>query len=200
MKKYIVAVLLIGLFAFTRYQQEALAIGSNLPKGDVKMKDVSGDLITLAGAKKENGLLVMFTCNTCPYVLKNRERTREICEYALANNIGVVLLNANEDYRNGADSYAAMKEFAKAENYKWYYAVDSRNEIADAFGANRTPECFLFSSSLKLIYHGAIDDNPADAGNVSRRHLKEAITETINQKDISVKQSRSVGCGIKRKG
>lgn len=200
MKKYIVAVLLIGLFAFTRYQQEALAIGSNLPKGDVKMKDVSGELITLAGAKKENGLLVMFSCNTCPYVLKNRERTREICEYALANNIGVVLLNANEDYRNGADSYAAMKEFAKAENYKWYYAVDSRNEIADAFGANRTPECFLFSSSLKLIYHGAIDDNPADAGNVSRRHLKEAITETINQKDISVKQSRSVGCGIKRKG
>ena len=200
MKKYIVAVLLIGLFAFTRYQQEALAIGSNLPKGDVKMKDVSGDLITLAGAKKENGLLVMFSCNTCPYVLKNRERTREICEYALANNIGVVLLNANEDYRNGADSYAAMKEFDKAENYKWYYAVDSRNEIADAFGANRTPECFLFSSSLKLIYHGAIDDNPADAGNVSRRHLKEAITETINQKDISVKQSRSVGCGIKRKG
>lgn len=199
MKKYIIFVMLIGLFAFTQYQQDALAIGSDLPKGDVKIKDVSGDLITLAGAKKEKGLLVMFSCNTCPYVLKNRERTREISEYALANNIGVVLLNANEDYRNGADSYAAMKEFAKAENYKWYYAVDSRNEIADAFGANRTPECFLFSPSLKLIYHGAIDDNPADAGNVGRRHLKEAITETINQKDISVKQSRSVGCGIKRK-
>ncbi len=199
MRKYFVLVLLIGLFSFTSYQQETLAIGSDLPKADVKMKDVSGDLITLAGAKKENGLLVMFSCNTCPYVLKNRERTREICEYAMANNIGVVLLNANEGYRSTADSYAAMKEFAKAENYKWHYAVDSRNEIADAFGANRTPECFLFSSNLKLLYHGAIDDNPADADNVGRKHLKEAITETLNKKDISLKQSRSVGCGIKRK-
>jgi hypothetical protein len=97
-------------------------------------------------------------------------------------------------------SYDAMKTYAKAQNYKWYYAVDKNNEIADAFGANRTPECFLFNKELKLVYHGAIDDNPSDADNVKRKHLQEAINEMAAEKEISFKESRSVGCSIKRKG
>ena len=88
----------------------------------------------------------------------------------------------------------------KNKNYKWPYVIDRNNELADAFGANRTPECFLFNKDLKLVYHGAIDDNPADAGNVKHRHLQQAINELIAGKEITVKESRSVGCGIKRKG
>jgi hypothetical protein len=78
--------------------------------------------------------------------------------------------------------------------------VDKFNKVADAFGANRTPECFLFNSSLKLSYHWAIDDNPADGENVTRQHLKEAIRELIAGKEIAVKESRSVGCTIHRRG
>ena len=70
--------------------------------------------------------------------------------------------------------------------------------MADAFGANRTPECFLFDNNGKLAYHGAIDDNPSDAGSVSRKHLKEAINESVTGKEVTVKQSKSVGCSIKR--
>ena len=91
-----------------------------------------------------------------------------------------------------------MKEYAKGQGYQWYYSVDKNHKIADAFGANRTPECFLFNSDLKLLYHGAIDDNPGEAGNVNRQHLKEAINEMIAGKKISVTESRSVGCSIKR--
>jgi len=76
--------------------------------------------------------------------------------------------------------------------------VDKNHEMADAFGANRTPECFLFDNNLKLVYHGAIDDNPSDETSVNRRHLKEAINELVAGKEISVKESRSVGCTIKR--
>ena len=91
-----------------------------------------------------------------------------------------------------------MQEYAKAQGYKWHYVVDKASEVADAFGANRTPENFLFDRDGKLVYHGAIDDNPTDAASVQRIHLKEAMTEMIAGKDVSVKTTRSVGCAIKR--
>ena len=93
-----------------------------------------------------------------------------------------------------------MKEYAKDQGYSWKYAVDKNSELADAFGASRTPECYLFDKNGKLVYHGAIDDNPSDASSVSRKHLIAAIDESHAGKDVSQKQSRSVGCGIKRLG
>lgn len=140
----------------------------------------------------------MFSCNTCPYVIRNQKRTAEICTYAKEKGMGVIVVNSNEAYRSGDDSFEAMKDYAKEQNYKWYYVVDKNNEVADAFGANRTPETFLFNASGKLIYHGAIDDNPSDASSVTRQHLKIAIDEYLEGKEIATKESRSVGCSIKR--
>ena len=180
--------------------QEGIKIGAAMPKGNIKMKDVSGNLVSLDEAKTANGLLVMFTCNTCPYVVKNQGRTREICQMALDKNIGVILLNSNEGNRQDGESYADMQAYAKEQQYKWNYVVDSHNELADAFGANRTPECFLFDGSGKLLYHGAIDNSPADLSAVTRSHLKEAVSEMVSGKPVSIKESRSVGCNIKRKG
>ena len=187
---------IISLLAFNHFTE--LPMGADMPKADTKMKDISGKEISLKEAAKANGLLVMFSCNTCPYVIKNQQRTKEICQYALDNNIGVILVNSNEAQRNDDDSYEAMKKYASDQGYKWYYAIDKNSELADAFGANRTPENFLFDKNGKLIYHGAIDDNPSDGNHVQRKHLREAISEMLNGKEVSVKTSRSVGCGIKR--
>jgi thioredoxin-related protein len=178
---------------------DPLPIGSPLPKAEIKMKDVSGKLISLADIKTGNGLLVIFGGNTCPYVAKNQNRIREISAFAQQKNVGIAILNSNEGYRNGEDSYKAMQQVATAQSYKWPYAVDSNNELADAFGASRTPECFLFDGKGKLVYHGAIDDSPADDTKIKRQHLKEAITEMISGKEVSVKETRSIGCAIKRK-
>jgi len=202
MKKNIIvgcaAILMVTILAAFKYLS-VLPIGSDLPKGDLRMKDIRNEDVSMKDAKRKNGLLVMFSCNTCPYVIKNQERTKAICKYALQNNIGVILLNSNEDQRTGDDSFGAMQQYAKDQNYEWYYVVDKNNEIADAFGANRTPENFLFNKDSKLVYHGAIDDNPTDAANVSRQHLKEAMNDLLAGKDIAVKESRSMGCVIKRK-
>ena len=175
-----------------------LPIGTAIPKADVKMKDINGKEITLKEAFKPNGLMVMFSCNTCPYVVKNQERTKEISKYALDNNVGVILINSNEGQRMGDDSFEAMQTYAKGQGYNWSYTVDKNAVLADAFGASRTPETFLFNKDQSLVYHGAIDDNPSDAGNIKRTHLKEAINEMVAGKDVSVKTSRSVGCSIKR--
>ena len=202
MKKNIIvgcaAILMVTILAAFKYLS-VLPIGSDLPKGDLRMKDIRNEDVSMKDAKRKNGLLVMFSCNTCPYVIKNQERTKAICKYALQNNIGVILLNSNEGDHEGENSFGAMQQYAKNQKYDWYYVVDKNNEIADAFGANRTPENFLFNKDLKLVYHGATDDNPTDAANVKRQHLKEAMNDLLAGKDIAVKESRSMGCVIKRK-
>lgn len=178
--------------------KDPLPLGSPIPNPEVKMKDVSGKDVSLQDAKTGKGLLVMFSCNTCPYVIKNQSRTYEVCKYASGSGVGVAILNSNEAKRNDDDSYEDMKAYAKEQGYGWYYLVDNNSALADAFGANRTPECFLFDGNGKLVYHGAIDDNPSDAAAVSRKHLMTALDEMMGGKEISVKQSRSVGCSIKR--
>jgi peroxiredoxin len=188
----------ILLFSGLFIPADPLPIGAALPHPEVKMKDISGKEVSFSDARKKNGLLVMFSCNTCPYVIKNQSRTKEACQFASANDIGVVLLNANEAQRSGDDSYEEMKAYAAEQGYNWYYLIDKNSAMADAFGANRTPECFLFDKEGKLVYHGAIDDNASDASAVSRKHLIAAMTEMKADMEVSVKKSRSVGCTIKR--
>ena len=200
MKKILFAALPVAALAVMVLQPigDPLPLGSTIPSPEIKMKDISGTQVSLKDAKTNKGLLVMFSCNTCPYVIKNQGRTNEVCKYAQSNGIGVAILNPNEAKRNDDDSYDKMKAYAKDQGYNWYYLVDNNSALADAFGANRTPECFLFDGEGKLVYHGAIDDNPSDAGAVSRKHLVTAIDEMNAGKDVSVKQSKSVGCTIKR--
>lgn len=191
-----IAIVTLATLAFT--YGDPLQIGSTMPKADLKMKDISGKEVAMKDAKKANGVLVMFSCNTCPYVVKNQERTLAISKFATENKVGVIILNSNEALRADDDSYAAMQTYAKDQAYQWNYVVDKNHEVADAFGANRTPECFLFDKNLKLVYHGAIDNSPADAAAITRVHLQEAINEMVGGKEISVKESKSVGCTIKR--
>jgi thioredoxin-related protein len=187
-----------ALISFRAGNSGSLQIGALLPKADLVMKDVSGKSISMQQAKKENGLLVMFSCNTCPVVIANQSRTKQICRYALDNKIGVTVINSNEGGRNGDESFGSMQSYARDQSYQWFYLLDKKNVIADAFRANRTPECFLFDKNNKLVYHGAIDDSPGDISNVKHHYLKEAINELAAGKNITIKETRSVGCSIFR--
>ena len=196
MKKLLIAA---GIFfiAATAWSQ-SLPIGSAVPLADLKMKDISGKEISLKEAMAENGLLVMFSCNTCPYVMRNQSRTKQLAAFARQHHIGVILLNSNEGGRDDGDSYTAMQTYGRQQGYDFYYALDTDSKLANAFGATRTPEVYLFDAAGKLQYKGAIDDNPSDAANVKRNHAHEAIQEMVTGKPVTVKESRSVGCGIKR--
>ena len=203
MKKYFFMGLVLPALALLSFYplrpaDGALPIGAPLPKAEVTMKDVSGKSISLREVKRENGLLVMFSCNTCPYVIQNQGRTKEVCGYAADRKIGVILLNANEGDRSGGNSFEEMQAYAKSQGYSWYYALDGKSILADAFGASRTPECFLFDKKGILIYHGAIDDSPGDQTQVKRHHLQAAIDEMVAGKEVTVKETRSVGCSISR--
>ncbi len=198
MKTLMASLLFSAILFMSSKTRDVLPIGKEIPKAELLLKDISGKDISLKKAASSKGLLVMFSSNTCPYVIKNQQRTLDICQYAKAKKLGVIILNSNEAYRNGDDSFGEMKKYAADQKYNWYYAEDKNHIIADAFGANRTPECFLFDKKLILVYHGAIDDNPSNAASVKRNHLKEAINEMMAGKDISTKETRSIGCTIKR--
>jgi peroxiredoxin len=202
MKKILIAALPIVVIAMLALKPEtdSLPIGSPIPRPDVKMKDITGAEVSFKDAQKKNGLLVMFSCNTCPVVKHYQSRTLELGKYASGKDIGVILLNSNEATRDDGDSYNDMKDFAKEHQYNFNYVLDKNSEMADAFGANRTPEVFLFNKDGKLVYHGAIDDNANSPNQVTRKHAIIAIDEMIAGKDVSMKETRSVGCGIKRRG
>ncbi|MEO5941989.1 MAG: thioredoxin family protein [Ferruginibacter sp.] len=199
MKKLLYAVATIAFIATMAFKPvEPLPIGSKMPKAALKMLSVSGKEISMQDAMKAKGVLVMFSCNTCPYVVKNQERTKAIAAYAEKNKVGIILLNSNEAQRSDDDAYTQMKKYAVTQKYNWDYVVDKNSEVANAFGANRTPECFLLDKNAVLVYHGAIDDSPADPSAITRQHLKEAINQMAAGKAVTVTQSKSVGCGIKR--
>ena len=199
MKKimFAAAPLLLAAALFVSPTSDPLPIGANLPHADKKMKNIDGKDISFKDAMRKNGLLVMFSCNTCPVVEKYESRTMEVTKAALDNGIGVILLNSNEAYRERGDSYDDMKSYAKKLGYSFHYTLDVQSEMADAFGATRTPECFLFDKDGKLVYHGAIDDN-ANAANSSTPYLNKAISNLVGGKKIDPEKTRSVGCTIKR--
>ncbi len=199
MKKIILSFAAILILMAFRFLPDELSIGSSLPSPAVKMKDVSGKEFSFNDVKKTNGLLVVFSCNTCPWVIKNQQVATDGYSYALAKDIGVIVLNSNETQRSGDDSQERMKEYAKEQQYKWPYVMDDNSAMANAFGAKVTPECYLFDKDMKLVYHGAITDNPKTPSESTRDHLKVAIDELVTGKTVSMTKSKAMGCSIKRK-
>ena len=175
-----------------------LEVGAIAPNQKQVMKDVSGTEVTLDLAKDKNGLLVMFSCNTCPFVIAWEDRYPAIAEYCDANGIGLVVVNSNEARRTGSDSFDAMKEKAAEQDYDFYYTYDENHVLADAFGATKTPDVFLFNGSLELAYKGAIDDNHKDADAVESDYLHNALVNMLAGEVIDPNATRSVGCSIKR--
>lgn len=199
--RYVIPALLgMFLFAFLPLGDKVtdeLEIGAKAPLADLKVEDVSGKILTLNEVAKENGLLVNFSCNTCPWVARWEDRYNPIAKIAEGHKIGVIALNPNSGYRNRGESMKDMQERAKKSNYQFYYALDKESKLAGAFGATHTPHIFLFNSDMQLVYRGAIDDNAGSAENVEHPYLKNAIEALGAGKEINPKTTKSLGCTIK---
>lgn len=176
---------------------DELALGAKAPLTDVEVEDVSGETLTLQEIAQENGLLVNFSCNTCPWVGRWEDRYNPIANLAKENGIGVVALNPNAAIRNDGESMADMKARAEKSNYEFYYALDENAQLAEAFGATRTPHIFLFNSDMELVYKGAIDDNAESAEGVENPYLKNAIKNLVAGTEIDPQSTKSLGCTIK---
>ena len=192
---------LIGLVSATNIVAqdiEQLPLGSTLPLGDVQMEDISGRNLSLNEVKGDNGLLVIFSCNTCPWVIKWEDRYPVVQELATVNDIGIILLNPNEDYRDKGDGMEDMILHAEKAGYNLPYVLDKNHRLADAFGASRTPHVYLFNAEDKLVYVGAIDDNANSAADVEEFYVEDAIEQLSAGQAITRSSTKSIGCTIKR--
>lgn len=204
MKATILAIAALVTIAFSpvaSYAQSAekLNPGDGIPGMDISMKNVNGGTTNLQNSIGENGLLVMFSCNTCPFVIKNQPITAKAMKLAAAYKVNMVIVNSNEAKRDGDDSYDAMKKYAQAQNYTVPYVIDESSKLADLFGANHTPEVFLFNSKGKLVYKGAMNDNPSSPDSYKVFYLENAIKATAGGMEVNPKTTKSIGCSIKRK-
>lgn len=177
---------------------KSIEIGATIPMADKVMKSTDGKTITLEKAKTNEGLLVMFSCNTCPYVIKSEARTKEMMAYATEKKIGMVIINSNEAKRSDEDSDKEMAKYAKKMGYKVPYVIDEKSAVADAFGATRTPEVFLFDGNGKLMYKGAMEDNPSNPTESKNMFLKDAIDKMVVGQAPDPNSTKSIGCTIKR--
>ncbi|MBC7696434.1 MAG: thioredoxin family protein [Burkholderiales bacterium] len=174
-----------------------LGLNAALPMADEKMKDVSGKEISLNSVKTAKGLLVIFSCNTCPYVKLSESRIKEISDDCLKQGVGCVIINSNEGQRTEEDSFDAMIKYAASQKLTCSYSLDANSKVADAFGATRTPQCFLFNAK-GLIYKGAIDDNVKDAALAKAHYLKDAVDALSKNETPKLQETKSIGCTIKR--
>ncbi len=191
------ALILVSLNVFG--QNSKLEVGDKASFTEVKLLDVSGEKISLEDAKKENGLLVLFSCNSCPFVLRWEGRYNSIKEWADKNDVGMIVLNSNHQKRDGDDSYEAMQKKASDQGYSFNYVLDEDSKIANSFGGQVTPHAFLFDGDFKLAYKGAIDDSYKSADEVKKAYLKDAISNLGQGERVTLAETKPVGCGIKRK-
>ncbi|NNC82141.1 MAG: thioredoxin family protein [Flavobacteriales bacterium] len=202
----LIVTLLSCTLAFTPSSESSnLKIGSKAPKTDLALKDVSGKQLNLEKIAQDNGLLVIFSCNTCPFVIGNgsksegwENRYNELAKMAKELQVGSVLVNSNEAKRTKGDSFEDMVERAKEKAFISHYVLDQDHVLADAFGAKTTPHVFLFNSDMELVYQGAIDDNVDRRKEVDAAYLKTAMTAMVRGEKIKVQETKPIGCSIKR--
>ena len=206
MKKILITLLCLPFIMFAQKNDkkssqeefETIEIKSEIPNADYEMKSVNGIYYSLNNLREKNGIIILFTCNKCPFVVKWEDRYKLLEELAKKNNIGLVYINSNYKKRDGDDSYEEMKKHAKKMNYRFPYLLDEKSKLANSFGAKTTPHIFMFNSNLQLAYKGAIDDNYEDINKVKEFYLEDAIKQLVKGKRIKVSETKPIGCSIKR--
>lgn len=172
-----------------------IPIGTIMPKFELKDPDgKSYKSDTLAGSR---GLLVIFTCNHCPYAKAVWPRTIRIAESAKALGISTVAINPNLHPDYPEDAPEVMKQKMKEWGILFPYLIDQAQEVAASFKAQCTPDIYLFDKTKKLVYHGRVDDNWQDEKSVTREELKAAVKNLAEGKSIDSTQYPSLGCSIK---
>jgi len=147
---------------------------------------------------KANVLVVIFTCNHCPYAKAVEDRLIELGN-DYSKTVDFVLISSNDAENYPADSPERMAEQSKNKNYPFPYLFDETQEVAKAYSAVCTPDIFLYNKERKLEYRGRLDDNWQQPHNVTREDLRVAIDNVLSGNQIEFKQVPSMGCNIKWK-
>jgi hypothetical protein len=143
---------------------------------------------------------VIFSSNTCPYVIAWENTYSELSALGSELSIGVAIINSNEAFRENQDTPESMAQKAIDLGYNAPYLIDQNHVLADAFGARTTPHIYLFDGKAKLVYKGAIDDR-YEGGKKNQPEinwLETAMNQLVKGEKVTPSTTREIGCSIKR--
>ena len=173
-------------------------LGTQCP--DFNLPDPRGGSVTGAGALGEHGLLVMFICNHCPFVIHIAEMLAELGRTYPERGVGVVAINSNDVDNYPDDSPEKMIEECTLRGYDFPYLFDESQDVGKSFHAACTPDFFLYDHDAKLAYRGQLDaSRPGSDVPVTGEDLKAAMDALISGETIPTDQTPSLGCNIKWK-
>jgi len=191
------AITVINFQGPTSMEPDALHTGASLPQfagllGTDGKKYSSGDF-------HEQVLIIVFSCNHCPYVQAYEERMIALQKDYAARGVRLVAINSNEIRNYPEDSYEHMVERAHTKGFNFTYLRDEDQAVADAFGATHTPQFFIFDRERKLCYSGKMDDNWKEPQRVKETYLRDALQAILAGKEVKTPETLSIGCTIKWK-
>ena len=161
---------------------------------------VSDEKVSLNSAAKKKGLLVMFVCKHCPYVVHVKDELARLGKDYANAEIGLVAISSNDAASYPDDKPESLKAFAKAEGFAFPFCYDESQETAKAYTASCTPDFFLFDGALRLVYRGQLDDSrPSNGKPLNGKDLRAAMDALLAGKPIAELQRPSAGCNIKWK-
>jgi len=179
-----------------------LAIGQPAP--DFDLPGVDGRNQRLSDFDGCRLLVVVFSCNHCPYVVGSEERMIKFALTYAPKGVAFVAVNSNETENHPTDSFEHMVERAREKNFPFPYLRDETQEIALAYGALRTPHYFVFdkdeSGRRRLRYTGRMDDNPRTPGAQKTHELADAVDALLAGRRPPVEVTNPIGCNVKWKG
>lgn len=185
-------------------KEKELKIGKKVPAMEIKMSATDDKAYSLSDFEGEKGTMIVFSCNTCPFVVGNdnfdgwEKQYNDLYKKAKEAEVGFVLVNSNAAKHDGDDSMEKMKERAAAQGYEMSYLMDVNSEVADAFGAKTTPHLYVIDQDGKLVMRGSID-NSWDTGRTDlETYALDAIEFLTKGAVLSENTPAPRGCSIKR--
>lgn len=176
-----------------------LPLGTTAPNFNL-LDTVSGNMLSLSELKGEEGTVIMFICNHCPFVIHINEELVRITNDYRVTGFNFIAISSNDVSAYPQDGPDAMRVHATIESYPFPYLYDATQEVAKAYKAACTPDFYLFDSYLKLVYRGQLDDSrPGNGIPLSGRSLREAMDALLGNKQVPEPQKPSIGCNIKWK-
>jgi peroxiredoxin len=174
---------------------ETLSIGQQAP--DFELPGTDGRIYRLDTFREKRALVVIFSCNHCPYVRAYEERIKHIQSDYGPKGVQVVAVNANETQHHPEDSFELMVARALEKGFNFPYLRDDDQSVARAYGASHTPQVFLFDEHRRLQYTGRIDDNWQDPSRVQSQDLRLALDAVLAHQPVAQAHTNAVGCSVK---
>ncbi len=191
---------LAAILAFGFVQAGGYDIGDKAT--DFKLKNVDGNMVSLADYEDAKGFIVIFTCNHCPYAIAYEDRIIELDKKYKALGYPVIAINPNDPDVQPGDSYEGMQERAKDKGFTFPYLYDKDQSTYPKYGATRTPHIYVLNKEggdMIVRYIGTIDDNYGDASAVKERYLANAVDALLAGKAPDPAVTKAIGCSIKKK-